>query len=102
MPFALVVPVTEHDVEESILFLQVSCDHRLSSLLHQIHLLLTWSVYVECDPRNTSSWKLLEKAGFRREAYFRQNVFFRRDENGEPVWKDTDMYAVLRDEGRNK
>ena len=55
-------------------------------------------VYAECDPRNTGSWKLLESVGFRREAHFRQNVFFRRDENGNPVWKDTYVYAMLRDE----
>ena len=30
-------------------------------------------VYAECDPRNTCSWRLLEKLGFRREACFRQN-----------------------------
>ena len=52
-------------------------------------------VYAECDPRNVPSWKLLEKVGLRREAYFRQNIWFRRDENGAPVWKDTLVYAVL-------
>ena len=62
----------------------------------------THRVYAECDPRNTCSWRLLESVGFRREAHFRQNVFFNRDETGEPVWKDTYVYAVLKDEGRNK
>ena len=57
----------------------------------------THRIYAECDPRNACSWKLLEKAGFRREAHFRQNVFFRRDENGMPVWKDTYVYAMLKD-----
>ena len=52
-------------------------------------------VYAECDPRNVLSWKLLEKVGLRREAYFRQNIWFRRDENGAPVWKDTLVYAGL-------
>ena len=52
-------------------------------------------VYAECDPRNTASWKLLEKAGLRREAHFRQNIWFRQDENGTPVWKDTYVYAKL-------
>ena len=32
-------------------------------------------VYAECDPRNVPSWMLLEKAGFQREARFRQNIF---------------------------
>ena len=33
-----------------------------------------------------------------REAHLRQNVFFHRDENGNPIWKDTYIYAKLRDE----
>ena len=42
-------------------------------------------VYAECDPRNVPSWKLPERVGLRREAHFRQNIRFRRDENGAPV-----------------
>lgn len=52
-------------------------------------------VYAECDPRNVSSWRLLEAAGFRREARLRQNVWFHRDEHGAPIWKDTFIYAML-------
>ena len=55
-------------------------------------------VYAECDPRNVPSWKLLEKADLRREAQFRQNLWFHRDENGSPIWKDTLVYAILEDE----
>lgn len=33
--------------------------------------------------------------GLRREAHFRQNNRFRKDAAGEPVWKDTYVYAVL-------
>ena len=55
-------------------------------------------VYAQCDPRNESSWRLLEKAGLHREAHFRQNVFFHRDENGQPKWKDTYVYALLNEE----
>ena len=55
-------------------------------------------VYAECDPRNVPSRKLLEKAGLRREAHFRQNIWFRRDENGAPIWKDTLVYAILENE----
>ncbi len=55
-------------------------------------------VYAECDPRNVSSWKLLEKAGLRREAHLKQNVWFSRDKNGAPVWKDTLIYAILENE----
>lgn len=52
-------------------------------------------VYAECDPRNTRSWKLLERLEFQREAYFRKNVYFWKDESGEPIWKDTYVYAKL-------
>ncbi|MBO2516966.1 MAG: N-acetyltransferase [Clostridiales bacterium] len=54
-------------------------------------------VYAECDPRNECSWRLLEKAGLVREAHFRKNIWIRRDENGDPVWKDTYVYAKLND-----
>ncbi len=52
-------------------------------------------VFAECDPRNTASWKLLEKASLQREAHFRQNIWFHKDENSSPVWKDTYVYAKL-------
>lgn len=52
-------------------------------------------VFAECDPRNECSWKLLEKIGMDREAHFKQNVFFHRDENGNPKWKDTYVYAII-------
>ena len=52
-------------------------------------------VFAECDPRNVRSWKLLEKVGMKREAHFRQNVFFHKDSSGAPIWKDTFVYAIL-------
>ncbi|MBR5110894.1 MAG: GNAT family N-acetyltransferase [Clostridia bacterium] len=63
-------------------------------------------VYAECDPRNQASWRLLESVGFRREAHFRRNIYFRKDTDGKPVWKDTYVYAVteediLASEGRD-
>ena len=54
-------------------------------------------VYAQCDPGNVPSWKLLEKVGMRREAHFRRNIWFHRDEDGAPVWKDTLVYAILED-----
>ena len=53
-------------------------------------------VYAECDPRNICSWKLLEKVGLEREAHFKQNIFFTKDENRNPKWKDTYVYAMLK------
>lgn len=52
-------------------------------------------IYAECDPENIGSWKLLEALGFRREAHFKQNVWFWQDDNGKPIWKDTYVYAQL-------
>ncbi len=50
-------------------------------------------IFAECDPENSSSWKLLETLGFVREAYFQQNVYFWKDDNNNPIWKDTYVYA---------
>ena len=55
--------------------------------------------FARCDPRNERSWRLPEKAGFRREGHLRQNVFFHRDARGEPIWKDTYVYARLKEDG---
>ena len=52
-------------------------------------------IYAECAPQNTPSWKLMEKIGMRREAHFRKNVSFHRDENENPIYWDTYVYAVL-------
>ncbi len=50
-------------------------------------------IYAECDPNNKGSWKLLEALEFQREAHFRKNVYFWKDENA--IWKDTYVYAKL-------
>ena len=55
-------------------------------------------IYAECDPENPGSWKLLERLGFRREGHLRKNVWFWKDEEGQPIWKDTYIYARLREE----
>ena len=55
-------------------------------------------IYAHCNPENVASWKLLERLGFRREGLLRQNVFFRRDAVGAPLWTDTCVYARLADE----
>ncbi len=52
-------------------------------------------VYAECDPCNEASRRLLERLGFRREAHYLQNVYFWMDEQGNPIWKDTLVYARL-------
>ena len=52
-------------------------------------------IFAECDPLNLNSWKLLESLGFEREAYLKKNVYFWREENNKPIWKDTLIYAKL-------
>ncbi len=59
-------------------------------------------VFAECDPRNIASWKLLEKVGLRREAHFRQNIWFHKDKSGTPIWKDTYVYAKLNEEANGQ
>lgn len=54
-------------------------------------------IYAECDPCNASSWRLLERLGFVREAHLRKNVYFRKDDSGNPIWKDTFVYSLLRE-----
>ncbi|WP_238483731.1 GNAT family N-acetyltransferase [Anaerosporobacter faecicola] len=52
-------------------------------------------VYAECAPQNTASWKLMEKIGLQREAFFKKNVSFHQDEQGNPIYWDTYVYATL-------
>ena len=67
----------------------------LSAVVEDAFLSGMHRVYAECDPRNERSWRLLERAGFTREAHLKQNVFFHRDPNGAPKWKDTFIYARI-------
>jgi len=53
-----------------------------------------------CNPLNTASWKLLERLGFRREGCFKQNIAFKTDADGHPLWQDTYAYAILSGEWR--
>lgn len=55
-------------------------------------------IYAKCDQKNTASWRLLERLGFRQEAHLRQSVYFWTDADGKPIWKDTFVYALLNSE----
>lgn len=37
---------------------------------------------------------LIRKA-FSEGVHFKKNVYFRKDENGNPIWKDTFVYSLL-------
>lgn len=58
-------------------------------------------IEANCDPLNESSWKLLEKLGFVREGHLHKDIYFRKDENGNPLWKDTYIYSRLNDAESN-
>ena len=55
-------------------------------------------IIAQCDPKNIPSWKLLERVGMRREGALLQNIYFFIDENGDPIWKDTYEYGLLKSE----
>jgi ribosomal-protein-alanine N-acetyltransferase len=60
------------------------------------HAFAVWDahrVIALCNPDNTASWRLLERIGFVREGHLRRNVFFRRDDRGNPIWQDTYEYG---------
>ncbi len=48
-----------------------------------------------CNPRNIASWHVLEKLGLKREGYFKEKAFFRRDEENRPMWHDCYAYGIL-------
>lgn len=55
-------------------------------------------VIAMCNPENTSSWKLLERLKMRREGHLLKNIYFKVNEQNEPIWNDTYEYAILADE----
>lgn len=51
-----------------------------------------------CSTKNEQSWRLLDRLKTRREGLLLQNVYFKTDSNGEPIWLNTYEYAVLKEE----
>lgn len=51
-------------------------------------------VFAQLDPRNTASARLCERLGMRREAHFREDIWFKGE------WGDTAVYALLDAEWR--
>jgi RimJ/RimL family protein N-acetyltransferase len=52
-------------------------------------------LYVGCNEENENSWKLLERLGFRREAHCIEDVAFKQDANGIPLYVNSYFYALL-------
>jgi len=52
-------------------------------------------ITAHCNPKNISSWKLLERVKMKREGKSRKNIYFNKNNNGEPIWLDTYVYGLL-------
>jgi RimJ/RimL family protein N-acetyltransferase len=49
-------------------------------------------IQAHIDPRNIASWKVIEKAGFKKEGTIRKSFFARGE------WRDMLLYSILREE----
>lgn len=52
-------------------------------------------IYATCDPRNTGSWRVMEKLSMKREGWLRSHVLW----NGE--FRDQLYYGILREEWKD-
>lgn len=50
------------------------------------------------DAANEKSWKLLEALGMSIEGKMKKHTFKHKDENGEPIWQDMLIYALLKED----
>lgn len=55
-------------------------------------------VYAECNDDNIASIRLLERIGMRREGHFMEDVSFKKDVNGNPIYISSYLYAILKRE----
>lgn len=55
-------------------------------------------VYAECNDDNFPSIRLLERLRFRREGYFIEDVAFKKDREGNPIYINSYSYAILKRE----
>lgn len=55
----------------------------------------TRRIVAMCNPKNSDSWRLLERVGMRREGHLLRNIYFKVDEMNEPIWLDTYEYGIL-------
>jgi RimJ/RimL family protein N-acetyltransferase len=59
-------------------------------------------VYALCNDDNISSIKLLQRIGMRREGHFIEDVTFKKDTNGNSIYINTCLYAILKREWKFK
>jgi RimJ/RimL family protein N-acetyltransferase len=70
------------------------------------HLFLTLNarrISADMDEPNVNSWRLMERLGFRREAHFIEceASFNEKDEQGNPIYVNYYVYALLKKEWRH-
>jgi RimJ/RimL family protein N-acetyltransferase len=97
----LAVKIHGHASSQAVLGFTIARDHQrcgfareavscmLDILFFELNL---HRVSADCDPRNLASWGLMTSLGMQREAYFRQNLWFKGE------WADEYVYAILRAE----
>jgi len=59
---------------------------------------LAHRVIAMCNPENEASERLMRRLGMRCEGRLVKNLYFRLDSEGNPLWVDTVMYAMLAEE----
>ena len=52
-------------------------------------------IEAKCSTENLASNKVLEKLGMRLEGTMKKNVYFHMDSSGNPIWFDSNIYAML-------
>jgi RimJ/RimL family protein N-acetyltransferase len=52
----------------------------------------------KCSPENVASWKLMERLNMRREGHSLRCAAIKDDSDGNPIWWDEYLYAVVSDE----
>ena len=59
---------------------------------HLIFKLKKHRITASVDPRNVASIRLIERMGFKKEAYFKQRIFIRGE------WTDDVIYSILKED----
>lgn len=54
-----------------------------------------------CDKKNPASSKLLERIGLKLEGCAPEDLYFKKDEKGEPIWIDSMSYGLLKKDRDN-
>jgi len=75
-----------------------ACESSLAVMRYAFQTLQVRRFESGCNVDNPRSWHLLERLGFRREAHHIKADYIRKDPNNNPIFVDSFVYAILRDE----